>query len=212
MNQKKTSEKEASVENAPGLFGLTKKQRSYIYTGLFILTVLVFFIVNNSNGESVEGPYPPNYNPSKADERQPAPDFSLLTPDGKTIRLSDFKGKVVILDFWATWCLPCKEGIPDLVSLKKQFEVESFEIIGISLDGITNGGETLKDVEGFIRQNNMNYPVVFGDNELLEKYGGIKSIPTSFVLDREGKIVSRYSQLVPKTVYYRDLQKLFGSN
>lgn len=84
---------------------LTKKQKNWIYTGIFFSVVLFLFVVNNLNGEPEQGPYPPYYLESK----------------GEVLKLSDYQGKIIILDFWATWCPPCRKGIPDLVELKNEF-------------------------------------------------------------------------------------------
>ncbi|RMD51002.1 MAG: TlpA family protein disulfide reductase, partial [Ignavibacteria bacterium] len=96
----------------------------------------MLFIMNNTNGEPEEGPLPPGYNPNHATASKMAPDFELPTVDGKKLKLSDYKGKVVIIDFWATWCPPCRRGIPDLISIKKEYS-KNLEIIGISVDKIT---------------------------------------------------------------------------
>lgn len=128
----------------------------------------------------------------------------------KTINLSDYKGKVVILDFWATWCPPCRAGIPDLVELKEKYGDKNFEIIGISLDAITRGGATKNDVEPFIDDFEINYPIVIGDAAIMNKYGGIQSIPTSFVLDQDGRIVSQYVGLTPKSTYEDDIERILA--
>lgn len=173
------------------------KHRSYLYTGLFFVAVIFFFVVNNTNGESEEGPYPPNYETASSED---------------LVSLSDYKGKVVILDFWATWCPPCRKGIPDLVELKNEFKNEDFEIIGISLDGVTRGGATKNDVVPFIKDYGINYPVILGDNNISQQYGGIQSIPTSFVIDKEGYIVSYYQGLIEKSQYMKDIKKAMAKD
>jgi cytochrome c biogenesis protein CcmG/thiol:disulfide interchange protein DsbE len=132
-----------------------------------------------------------------------APDFQLKSTDGKTVKLSDFKGKIVIIDFWATWCPPCRKGIPDLVELQKTYK-DDLVIIGISLDD----KRTLKDVVPFVSKYEINYPVVFGDSEVVSAFGGIESIPTSFVIDREGNITNTHVGLIPKAEYEKDINKL----
>lgn len=172
------------------------KHRSYLYTGLFFAAVLFFFIINNMNGEPEEGPYPPNYN-------------QVISQD--LVSLSDYKGKVVVLDFWATWCPPCRKGIPDLIELKNEYGKNNVEVIGISLDGITRGGATKNDVIPFMKDYGINYPVVVGDEKIAQLYGGIRSIPTSFVIDKEGYILSYYQGLIPKEQYKQDILKALGS-
>ncbi len=169
-----------------------KKVRSRLYTVMFVVAFGIFFFVNNTNGEPEKGPYPPGYYEVSSEQ----------------ISLADYKGKIVLLDFWATWCPPCRAGIPDLVELKKEYGDKGFEIIGISVDGITRGGATVKDVVPFIGQFKINYPIVHGDNQIIQNYGGIRAIPTSFVLDKDGKVVSRYEGLIDKSTYEKDIKKI----
>ncbi|MEG8946441.1 peroxiredoxin family protein [Rosettibacter firmus] len=189
--------------NAPK--GLTKKQRSWIYTGFFIGLILVLFVVNNSGNEPERGPYPPNYVPAAQRNSVLAPDFALPTTDGKVLRLSDYRGKVVIIDFWATWCPPCRKGIPDLIDIKKKYGSKGVEIIGVSVDT-----DTKPEVIPFIKEKGINYPVVYGNQNVYMQYGGIRAIPTTFVIDKEGKIVASYEGLVPKVTYENHIKKILG--
>jgi thiol-disulfide isomerase/thioredoxin len=187
--------------------GLTKQHRSWIYTGFFIAVIILLFLFNNSDylfGRSEEnGPYPPNYVPAAQKASALAPNFTLQSTEGKTLKLSDFKGKVVIVDFWATWCPPCRKGIPDLIDLKKKYGSKGFEIIGVSVDS-----DTKDKVIPFVKENGMNYPVVYSDSNVLNLYGGIHNIPTSFVIDKKGKIVASYVGLTPKETYEDHIKKL----
>ncbi len=184
--------------------GLTRKQRSWVYTGTFLAVILLFFFVNNSNGEPEEGPYPPDYAAVSQMASKNAPDFALKSVDGKTVKLSDFKGKVVILDFWATWCPPCRKGIPDLIELKSEFGKKGVEIIGISVDS----QNTIGEVPSFVKDKKINYPVVYADKKVVGDYGGIESIPTSFIIDKSGKIVNKFIGLYPKETYVAEINKL----
>jgi len=212
MNQKNLKPKESGKRT---LGTKTKKPlidpryKNFIYTTLFIGVILVFFIVNNSQSEPEQGPYPPNYNPETmsvedALKGKIAPNFELTTTVNKKLKLSDYKGKVVIVDFWATWCPPCRRGIPDLVSLKSELKNKGLEIIGISLDQ----EETLPNVIPFIKDYKINYPVVYGNMDVVVAYGNIQSIPTSFIIDKEGKIAASYVGLVEKEVYLKQIKKL----
>ena len=127
----------------------------------------------------------------------------LKSVDGKTIKLSDYKGKVVIIDFWATWCPPCRKGIPDLISIQKDYK-NKFVIIGISLDA----EKTIKDVPGFVKSYGINYPIVYGDEKVVTAYGGIQSIPTAFVIDKKGNVVDRHIGLVSKEIYMNKIKEL----
>jgi thiol-disulfide isomerase/thioredoxin len=131
-----------------------------------------------------------------------APEFSLPSTDGKIVRLSDYKGKVVILDFWATWCGPCRKGIPDLIEIQKEFG-KDVVVIGISLDD-----RTKKDVVPYMKKVGINYPVAYGTLEVTELYGGVEGIPTSFVINRKGEIVDKHVGLIPKSEFIDQINKL----
>lgn len=132
-----------------------------------------------------------------------APNFSLKSVKGKTVKLSDFKGKIVIVDFWATWCPPCRKGIPDLVSIQKKFK-KDVVVIGISLDA----EKTIKDVPEFVKNYKINYPILYGDEKVVVDYGGIQSIPTTFVIDRKGNVVDSHVGLVEKDTYINKIKEL----
>ena len=121
-----------------------------------------------------------------------APDFTLATVDGGTVRLSSFRGRVVLVDFWATWCGPCRAEIPNLKEVRESFASRGFEIIGVSLDD--SGPEA---VRAFTEEYGIDYPVVLGSQELTQQYGGIQAIPTAFLVDREGRIVERFVGFKP---------------
>lgn len=186
---------------------LSKQHRSRIYTGIFFAVVLLLFVFNNFDylfgGPEPNGPYPPNYVPAAQQKSAMAPDFTLKTPEGRDVKLSSYKGKVVIIDFWATWCPPCRKGIPDLVELKKKYGKKGFEVIGISVDR-----DTKNEVVPFIKNYGINYPVVFYNDNVVRDYGGIQSIPTSFVIDKQGKVVASYVGLREKAVYEEIIEKL----
>jgi len=137
----------------------------------------------------------------KKDENK-APDFALVNTDGKQIKLSDYRGKVVILDFWATWCPPCREEIPDFVELQKEYAFD-LQILGVSLDT-----DTKADVKPFIKKYKMNYPVLFGTMEVVRDYGDIQSIPTTFVIDQEGNIVNSFIGFHEKSIFKAEIVKL----
>jgi len=116
-----------------------------------------------------------------------APSFSLKTHEGKTIDLAKLKGKVVVLNFWATWCGPCRQEIPGFVDAYKRLHGKGVEIIGISLD---EGGWDV--VQPYVTKANIPYPVVIGDQTLTDAYGGISAIPTTFIVSKDGKIAAKH--------------------
>lgn len=115
-----------------------------------------------------------------------APDFARAALDGRSVQLSQYAGQVVLLDFWATWCGPCRAEIPNLKKVREEFAGRGFEVIGVSLD---DGGAAL--VRSFVEREGIAYPIVMGDAELAELYGGVEAIPTAFLIDRDGRIVHR---------------------
>jgi len=114
-----------------------------------------------------------------------APDFELTSLDGKKTRLSDFKGKAVLLNFWATWCAPCKIEMPWFVELQKQYGPQGLQIIGVALD--SEG----PDVSKFASDLGINYLILMGDDKIGNTYGGIQGLPATFYVGRDGKLVSR---------------------
>ncbi len=115
-----------------------------------------------------------------------APEFSLSTLTGEKLNLSDYRGKVVLLDFWATWCGPCTEEIPHFVELQNQYRDQGFQIIGVSMD------DSPEPVREFYRQFKMNYPVVMGDAKTGELFGGVLGLPIAFLIGRDGRIYSKH--------------------
>ena len=112
-----------------------------------------------------------------------APAWTLKDIDGKPVRSSDFKGKVVVIDFWATWCPPCREEIPGYIEMTKKHGKDGLVIIGISLD---QAGPWV--VRPFIAKSGINYPIVMGDDATVAAFGGVEGIPTTFLIDRDGMI------------------------
>ena len=138
-------------------------------------------------------------------ENTKAPNFSLKDSQGKVVKLSDFKGKVIILDFWATWCPPCKMEIPNFVKLQKKYKKKGLQIIGISLD---RGGARV--VKPFAKEYKMNYPVLLGNMEVVRKYGPIQGIPTTFIIDKHGNIVEKFIGFREKEIFESYIRKLLS--
>lgn len=133
----------------------------------------------------------------------PAPSWELTDLAGKTVRSADLKGKVVILNFWATWCGPCRAEIPDFIALQKQYGSQGLVIVGASVDQA--GPEVVKK---FVQQQGMNYPVAVADSKMQDAFGGIEAIPTTFVIDRQGNIVGRHVGLTPKEDFESEIEPL----
>jgi peroxiredoxin len=132
-------------------------------------------------------------------DRKEAPDFALKDADGKTVHLSDYKGKVVLLDFWATWCGPCRIEIPWFMDIQRQNKDKGFEVLGVAMDD--DGWEAVKP---FAAEVKMNYRVVIGNDETARKYGGVDSLPTTFLIDRDGKVAAVHVGLDATKKEYED--------
>jgi peroxiredoxin len=132
-----------------------------------------------------------------------APDFALKDLNGRICRLADHRGKVVLLNFFATWCGPCHQEITDLVRLYERFKDKGLEIIGVSLD---QGGEAV--LRPFVKHYGISYPIVLGTSEVMLDYGGIKGIPTTFLIDRNGIISNYFVGLRPGYVIEESVRKL----
>jgi peroxiredoxin len=134
-----------------------------------------------------------------------APDFSLPQLTGKPLKLSDYRGKVVLLDFWATWCDPCREEIPRFVDIQNKYGSQGLQIIGVSMD---DGPEPVQE---FYQHFKMNYPVVMGNARIGELYGGILGLPIAFVIKRDGRIYSRHVGATDPAVFEREIVDLLGN-
>jgi len=119
-------------------------------------------------------------------QSSPAPDFSLESLDGKTTRLADFRGKAVLLNFWATWCGPCKIEMPWFVDFQKQYGSQGLQIVGVAMDDASK-----EDIGKFAKDMGVNYPILIGKESVGDQYGGIPGLPESFLIARDGKIVDK---------------------
>lgn len=136
-----------------------------------------------------------------------APDFVLTDLNGHSGKLSDYRGKIVILDFWATWCGPCRMLIPHFVELYKMYKDSGLEVIGVAMD---RGG--VKTVKPFVEKYGIDYTNFIGDREVAMKYGGLRGIPTTFVITKEGRIFKKYVGVPPnpRVVFENDIKSLLS--
>jgi peroxiredoxin len=127
-----------------------------------------------------------------ASDRRPAPEFALQDSAGKTARLKDYRGKVVLLDFWATWCKGCKEEIPWFSGFARKYAADGLRVVGVSLDD--DGWKVLKP---FLASVNVPYRIILGDEATTKEYG-IGAMPDTFLIDRHGRIAAAYTGLVDR--------------
>jgi len=134
--------------------------------------------------------------------RKTAPDFTLDDAQGAAIRLSDYKGKVVLLDFWATWCHGCKTEIPWYMEFQNKYKDKGLAVIGVSMDD-----DGWKSVKPFVEEQKMNYVVVIG-NEALAKLYAVDALPVTLLIDRNGKIAASHAGMVEKDAFEKEIQAL----
>ncbi|HMF90647.1 MAG TPA: TlpA disulfide reductase family protein [Candidatus Angelobacter sp.] len=141
-----------------------------------------------------------------AGSRKAAPGFSLSDSNGAAVSLSQSKGKVVLLNFWATWCHGCQEEIPWYMEFAGKYKDRGLVVIGVSMDD-----DGWKSVKPFIQAKKLNYPVVIGNQDLMDNYGGF-GMPVSVLIDRDGKIADTHSGVVDKGGWEREIQQLLGES
>ena len=165
---------------------MTGKTKLGVLLSIILISVLGYSILSNTNGELLAD--------TKSDKKQEnsendssklyeAPHFTLLNLEGDKVNLSDYRGKVVFINFWATWCGPCRHEVPAFIELQKEYGEDKLAILGISLDQ----GD-LSVVPAFAAEYGINYEVLYATPEVVGMYGGIRSIPTTFIVDRDGNL------------------------
>ena len=169
------------------------KQQKLLTVALAVVLALgLYFLVRSSHLDSRRSAVPGTL----------APDFSLPQLTGGQLRLSAYRGKVVLLDFWATWCDPCRDEIPHFVDLQNKYGSPGFQIIGVSMD---DGPEPVRE---FYRRFQMNYPLVMGNARIGELYGGILGLPIAFLIGRDGRIYSRHVGATDAAVFEEEIAGL----
>lgn len=144
-----------------------------------------------------------------------APSFTLADLNGNKVSLANYKGRPLVVDFWATWCGPCKVEIPWFEKLHDQYASQGLEILGVSTDDLDRGDPAKlftqkRDIADFVSKMHMNYPVLLGEDAVEDKWG-IDAMPTTFFIDRNGKIVASTIGLAPRNVIESDIRKAIAS-
>lgn len=171
------------------------KMRWLLVTGVLALAVLVALLfLRSSKLQQAASSGPKTH--------VPAPDFTLPQIGGENLTLSSYRGKVVLLDFWATWCDPCREETPHFVELQQQYGDRGLQIIGVSMD---DGPEPVRT---FYREFHMNYPVVMGNAKTGELYGGVLGLPITFLIGRDGRIYAKHIGATDAAVFEKEIKSL----
>ena len=165
-----------------------KSKRNIIWI-IIILAVGIYLFPSVKNRMAFAG--------NKPALNETAPEFSLKDLNGKSVRLSDFKGKVVLVNFWASWCPPCKMEIPGFQRTYAAYKNRGFTIIGITMDDVSLS---------FIKDMGMTYPVVMADDKVIRDYGNISGIPTSFLIGRDGRIIKKVMGMYFESSLKRDVE------
>ena len=142
-----------------------------------------------------------------ASNPEPMPPFLVNDVDGRVLSTAELRGKVVIVNFWATWCPPCREEIPEMIDLANRYK-DRLQIIGVSEDD----DATPEEVRDFAREQKINYPIVMGSNGISHEYGGVPALPTSFIVNTDGRVVQKHVGLYPSEVYDREIRALLGEH
>ena len=146
----------------------------------------------------------PHSSAKTVENRKPAPDFTLTDSNGSKVKLSDYRGKVVLLNFWATWCGPCVVEIPWFQEFEQQFKSRGLEVVGVSMDD--DGWSAVKP---YIAEHKLNYRILLGDDSVSQLYGGLEALPTTFIIDRDGKIAyPPHVGLAGKNEYASEIESL----
>ncbi len=148
-----------------------------VATALALVALLVWRTHGPRNSLATE--------PASQDKR-PAPDFVLTQLDGQMLRLSEYRGKVILLDFWASWCAPCRDEIPSFVDWQNRYRAQGLQVIGISMD------DSAAPARSFYQEFRMNYPVALVDEKLVQSYGGVLGLPVNFIIGRDGRIRAKH--------------------
>jgi len=135
-----------------------------------------------------------------------APDFQLNDARGRTVSLARYRGKVVVLDFWATWCHGCKTEIPWFMEFAKRYRKQGLEVIGVAMDE-----DGWKSVQPYVRTTKMNYPVVVGDAAVARQFGAAENLPVTLLIDRQGKIAESHTGVVDRDAWERRIRELLDA-
>ncbi len=184
------------------------KARHFLEANRYVLSSVLVVALGLSSCSSRSGNvHASERSDSAASARKVAPDFTLTDANGAAVKLSDLRGKVVLLNFWATWCGPCALEIPWFIEFEQQYRAQGLEVVGVSMDE-----DGWKVVKPYVQEHKVNYRVLLGDESVGQLYGGVDSLPTTFLIDRTGKVAFVHVGLAGKNEYLDEVQKLLNAN
>ena len=177
-----------------------KRDPVVIIVVVLVITVMLFFGVHRSRHNSPQSQA--STGGTSPNGMKAAPDFSLQSLDGKTVRLSDYHGKAILLNFWATYCEPCKIEMPWIVDLQKQYAAQGLQVVGVAMD---DAGPD--EIAKFAKQMGVNYPILIGKDDVGDAYGGVFYLPTTFYIGRDGKIIDKVFGIRDRAEIEDDIKK-----
>jgi peroxiredoxin len=173
---------------------------------IVVVAMVISLLLVFGAAKARHSPDPPDA--GKALKNQMAPDFALTSLDGKTtIRLSDYRGKAVLLNFWATWCVPCKIEMPWFVELQNQYGAQGLQIVGVAMDE-----DSPEEIAKFAKDMGVNYPIAVGKESVGDAYGGVQFLPATFYIGRDGKVIGKAFGLKGKHEIQEDIKKALALN
>ena len=177
---------------------------AYCRQSPFLLLLLALAVLNACSSSSSTPARESHASAKSTNDRKPAPAFTLTDANGSKVRLADYRGKVVLLNFWATWCGPCELEIPWFEEFEQQFKSKGFEVVGVSMD--EDGWPVIKP---YIAEHKVNYRILLGDDTVSQLYGGVEALPTTFIIDRDGRFAfPPHVGLAGKNEYASEIQSI----
>jgi len=182
---------------------LTPTTRKYLAAAAFAFALAACSSAPKEIAKSSSSPATDEGTLKPLASRKAAPAFELKDASGNIAKLADYKGKVVLLNFWATWCSPCKAEMPWFEEFDKKFNDRGFAVLGVSVDE-----DGWKAVNPYVKEKGFHYRMLLGDEAVSTLYGGVDSLPTTFMIDKDGKIAALHTGLVAKAVYQKQIEEL----
>jgi peroxiredoxin len=164
-----------------------------------------FLLTYALHGASLDGTLPPAAVAGDGWVGTQAPDFQLSALDGRSVRLSDLRGHVVLVNFWATWCAPCRVEMPWLAEFDARYRTLGLTVLGVSVD---DGGR--ERVAAFVRERRVSYPILLKDDDIELRYGGVRFLPQTFFVGRDGKIIRRVYGIRTRADFEADIRSALG--